>query len=81
MPKKGNKAENEGLSDVDESVLFFTRPYAIITLVCGVLSLFCMIYLRNDTQSASFVLSALTFILDFIFLIFLYLKAKRVRKK
>lgn len=82
IPKKKKTLYSSlGLTDLDESVLFLTRPYAMITLVCWVLSLYCIIYTRNDSQSSSFVLSVITFVINNIFLIILYFKAKRIRSK
>jgi len=37
--------------------------------------------LRNDTQSVAFALSTITFAIDSIFLVILYLKGKRVRSR
>ncbi len=79
MPGK-KKSSDKGLTDLDETVLFMTRPYLIFVLACWVLSLFCILHLRNDTHSASFGLSVFTFSLDSVFLFILYRKAKHVRQ-
>jgi hypothetical protein len=70
-----------GLTDLDESVLFLTRPYAVIASICWILSLFCIINTRNDALSFVFVISFITFLIDSVFLITLYFKAKRIRRK
>jgi hypothetical protein len=70
-----------GLTDLDESVLFLTRPYAVITLICWILSLFCIINTRNDIKSFPFAICVITFLIDSFFLIILYFKAKNVRRK
>ena len=76
-----NRYDHRGLSDIDERVLFFFRPYAVAMLVCWFLSLFCIVYLRNNGRSSSFVLSVLTFIISNLFLIVLYIKTKNIRKR
>jgi len=76
-----NKQEYNGLTDWDETLLFMTRPYMVFVLLCWLLSLYCIVSLRNDTQSVAFALSAITFAIDSIFLVILYLKGKRVRSR
>ncbi|MBE5966632.1 MAG: hypothetical protein E7255_06655 [Lachnospiraceae bacterium] len=80
MPKK-KKPEYNGLTDMDETLLFMTRPYMIFSLLCWLLSLYCIISLRKDTQSMAFVLSAITIVIDSVLITTIYYKAKRVRKK
>ncbi|HBG76048.1 MAG TPA: hypothetical protein DDW86_03715 [Clostridiales bacterium] len=75
------KGSGNGLTELEETILFMTRPYLIFVLVCWALSLFCMLHLRNDMHSASLGLSVFTFALDSVFLFILYRKAKHVRNK
>ena len=76
-----NEQEHSGLTDLDEILLFMTRPYMVFVLLCWFLSLYCIISLRNDTRAMAFALSVITFIIDSIFLVILYYKAKYVRYK
>ncbi len=78
---KNRKPLQRGLTEVDETVLFLTRPYVMITLVCWVLSLYCIINTGNDHQSLSFILSSITLIIDSLFLVILIFRAKRIRRK
>lgn len=78
---KNRKPLQRGLTEVDETVLFLTRPYVMITLVCWVLSLYCIINTGIDHQSLSFILSSITLIIDSLFLVILIFRAKRIRRK
>lgn len=70
-----------GLSEFEETVLFLTRPYIKITVVCWFLSLYCTLSTGVDFKSSSFVLGLLTLIIDSILLLVLYFRAKRIRRK
>ncbi|GEM_PF-3783078 len=76
-----HKNSHGGLSEFDENVLFLTRPYIKITLVCWFLSLYCILNTGNDLHSLPFVLSVFTFITDSILIVILYIKVKRIRRK
>ena len=65
----------------DETVLFLTRPYIKITVVCWFLSLFCIIGTVNDMNSSAFVLGVTSFLIDSIFFLVLCYKAKWIRRK
>lgn len=80
MPNEEDNKYNE-LTDVDETLLFMTKPYMLIVLACWFLSLYSIISLRDDRQSMAFIMSIITFIIDSLFLIILYLKAKRVWRR
>jgi hypothetical protein len=76
-----NETQHSGLTDLDETVLFLTRPYIKITAVCGLLSLFCILSTVNDTNSSAFVLGVTSFLIDCVFFLVLCYRAKRIRRK
>ncbi len=73
--------QRNSLIDFDETVLFLTRPYIKITVVCWFLSLFCIIGTVNDMNSSAFVLGVTSFLIDSIFFLVLCYKAKWIRRK
>lgn len=81
MQYNKKKPAYNGLTDMDETLLFMTRPYMIAALICGLLSLYCIISLRNDRESIAFVLSLITLVSDGTFILIVYYKARGVRKK
>lgn len=78
---KRKDTQHSGLADLDETVLFLTRPYIKITAVCGLLSLFCIISTVNDMNSSAFVLGVTSFLIDSIFFLILCYRAKRIHRK
>ena len=79
--KETKETTYSGLTEFDESVLFLTRPYIKITLVCLLLSFYCILNTGGDYDSRSFVLSVITFTMNSIFIVILYFKARRIRTK
>jgi threonine/homoserine/homoserine lactone efflux protein len=73
--------QRNSLTDFDETVLFLTRPYIKITVVCWFLSLFCIIGTVNDMNSSAFVLGVTSFLIDSIFFLVLCYRAKWIRRK
>ena len=73
--------QHSGLTDLDETILFLTRPYVKITAVCWFLSLFCIISTVNDMNSSAFVLGVTSFLIDSIFFLVLCYRAKWIRRK
>ncbi len=75
------KTSFNGLTDFEETVLFLTRPYVKITVVCWLLSLYCILSAGNDFKSPAFVLGIITIIIDSIFCLILYIRAKWIGRK
>lgn len=73
--------QRNSLTDLDETVLFLTRPYIKITVVCWFLSLFCIIGTVYDMNSSAFVLGVTSFLIDSIFFLVLCYRAKWIRRK
>lgn len=80
MKKRQEKTQKQqGLNELDEKILFLSRPYAVVAALCWILSLFCIILLWDDKQSGSFLLSVTTIVVDTILLLVIIIRAKMVR--
>jgi hypothetical protein len=75
------KTQQEGFTDLEETILYLSGPYMKITSVCWFLSLYCIIDASGDYQSVSFVLGVITGLVDSILFLVLYFRARRIRKR
>lgn len=70
----------QALTEYDELVLSQIRPYAGASILCLFLALVCLFILRLRVEEMSFWLCLLTALLNAAFLIFCFVKTKKIRK-
>jgi len=80
MIKKEEQLETKRLTELDETIILMTKPYAMATLTCMFLACFSLVRTWNYKDSPAFVISSITLGINIIFLVILYLRAKKIRK-
>lgn len=80
MLNKKELSKNNKLTELDETVLFMTKPYAIASIVCFILAVFSFFYTWPDTDNPSLFISGFVMVVNFIFIIAILVNAKRIRK-
>lgn len=78
--KEEKSKRNDPLSAKDELVLNQTKPYITVSILCCLLTVFCLAFIGFQIRETAFWLCLLTLLLNIGFLLFSLLKARKIRK-
>ncbi len=78
MKKKENS--DKGLTELDELVMSQAKPYLSGSILCCVLSVFCLFIIGIQPKVPGFWLCIITLLLNLLFIAGVYRKGQRIRK-
>ncbi len=77
---KDKEESYQGLTELDELVIAQAKPYLSASILCCVLSIFCLFIIGVQPKEPGFWLCILTFLLNVLFIAGVYKKTHKIRK-